>query len=124
MIFDFISEEDKQEIKQQQLKNIDIVKAKLKDEGLTDYQVERKVEEIFMKPDSLSKFDNNKSDLFESVAFYFTEEEFTKFTKVFKISRFMETTCNQTWLLLELVRLLEEGKLKIDNKEKKVMING
>lgn len=121
MLQDFISEEEKEKLKQNQEDKIKKVKEKLIAEGLSEYQANRKIEEIFMKPDSLPRFENNKIDLFEQVSFFFDEKEFEEFTKVFRVSRYLETTCNQTWILLDICKLIADGKLTIDPKEKKLV---
>jgi len=123
-LFNFISEQDKQDLVMQQQQQIETIKKKLKANGLDDYAIERELEKIFSKPDTMQDFVSGDDNSIKDVTFYFNEEEYSKFSKIFKVLNYVENNTNQNWILIGLIKLVEDGKIIIDEKKKEVIYNG
>jgi hypothetical protein len=95
-----------------------------KKQGLNDYQIERKIDMIFNKPEELLNYESGNDEFFNDVTFYFNDDEFEKFKKVFKVLSYVKNNSNQNWILLGFCKLVEEGKIITDTDKKEVRLNG
>jgi uncharacterized protein YjcR len=123
-LFNYISEDEKKELEQNQETRVNQIKEKLNQDGLNDYQIEREIEKLFSKPDQHETFASTESNLITDVRFFFNEEEYMNFTKVFKVLTYVNNNCNQNWILMGLIKLVEDGKISINEKTKEVTYNG
>jgi hypothetical protein len=113
---------NKKEIENQNIDKINRIKLKLQAQGLNEYQIERKLEEIFMLPDVLDKITSNKNTN-NKIFFYLSDNDLIKFRKVFDVLNYIEMNSTQNWLLLGLIDLILENKIIINKKNKRVVIN-
>jgi len=102
-------------------RKIEFVK-RLQGEGLNDYQIERKKEEEYLKPEKLKKFDAVKNTGINKVVFYFNDLDFETFKQHFTVLEYVETNSNSNWLLLGLIDLIEDGKIQYSEKDKEVWV--
>ena len=90
----------------------------------TEYVAERIAETIFDKPEVLEyTFSQDRAE-YDELTFVFSHEEFAKLQKWFKVLAYVKNNCNQNWILLELVRLLNDGQIQIDYKTKTLYVLG
>ena len=119
----FMGKEDKEKLLELERRRVELARIELRASGLNEYQIERKLEEISMTPDSLDK--NVKSgDVvhFNQVRFFLDDEEFLKFKKHFKALSYQMNNSSQNWLLMGLLDLIEQGKINVDMKNEQVFL--
>ena len=119
----FMGKEDKEKLLELERRRVELARVELRASGLNEYQIERKLEEISMTPDSLDK--NVKSgDVvnFNQVSFFLDDEEFLKFKKHFKVLSYQMNNSSQNWLLMGLLDLIEQGKINVDMKNEQVFL--
>ena len=122
-LMNFVSDKDKKLIEQENNEKIESMRIKLRAEGLTDYQIERKLEELFMQPDKLDKNMADGSGIhLNKIFFIINDEDYVNFKKVFKVLTYQGDNCNQNWLLSGFINLVLVGKIKVDDDKKEVSI--
>jgi len=94
----------------------------LRENGYSEYAIEREKEKMFEKPDKLESFDAVDTDSMREVVFYFSPEDYNKFKEFFKVLEYVENNSNQNWLLLGLLKLISEGKIGYSDKLKDVWV--
>lgn len=94
----------------------------LKNNGATDYEVEREKEKLTQRPERLQRYEPADVDIMKEVTFYFSPEDYKKFEHDFKVLEYVEANSNQNWLLLGLLKLIASGKIQYSEKTKEVWV--
>ena len=113
---------DEKDLKEAETEKVEKLKEKFKSEGKNEYEVERKIEEFTCLPEKLEDFESGNTKSSNTVLFYFGDDEFEKFKNVFKVLDYIENNANQNWIIMGFLKLVEENKIIVDEKERKVRI--
>lgn len=112
----------KQEIADIKKKQQNAILDSYRKEGLSDYAIERKKEQIFLKPEKLERKDAADVKNIHDVKFFFNTEDFEIFKRHFKVLEYQGNNSNSNWLLMGLLGLIDEGEIQYSEATKEIWV--